>query len=213
MSKNGFINFYNSREEYYTARRQKTLEDYMLLAKKDFLYVGFYLSAATDTSRVDGALRVLLERGCRVELVLLDETLDDGLLNVMEKHLGIATATLKARLKHAHAHFAEFRASLSTEHRLRFIVRRHRNVITCSAMFLDWSDSEGKLLVDTKIAGAGRDKSFGMEFRKTVQATTLSSELASSFRRIADEAAASTVPDGIQMHGFITRQTEIPPSV
>jgi hypothetical protein len=41
MSKNGFINFYNSREEYYTARRQKTLEDYMLLAKKDFLYVGF----------------------------------------------------------------------------------------------------------------------------------------------------------------------------
>jgi hypothetical protein len=34
MSKNGFINFYNSRDEYYTARRQKTLEKYILTAKK-----------------------------------------------------------------------------------------------------------------------------------------------------------------------------------
>jgi hypothetical protein len=34
MSKNGFINFYNSRDEYYTARRQKTLEKYILTAEK-----------------------------------------------------------------------------------------------------------------------------------------------------------------------------------
>jgi hypothetical protein len=95
---------------------------------------------------------------------------------------------LAARLKHAHAHFTKFSASLSAEECVRFTVRRHRNVITSSALFLDWDGPDGRLLIDTKIAGAGRDKSFGMEFGKTSQGATLSSELALSFRRIANDA-------------------------
>jgi hypothetical protein len=188
MLKNGFVNFYNSREEYYTARRQGTLDRYMLTAKKEFVYIGFYLSAATDTSRLDGALRKLLERGCRIELILLDDALENQMLSIIENHIGIAAGTLRARLKHAHSHFIDFAASLSAEQRSRFVVRRHRNVITSSVMFLDWSEPDGRMLIDTKIAGAGRDKSFGMEFRKTPQEGTLSSELALSFRRIADGA-------------------------
>lgn len=188
MVRHGFINFYNNREEYYSARSTKALDSYILSAKKNFAYVGFYLSAGTDTSRVDGAFRTLLERGCTIELVLLDPTMDDQLLAIIEKHIGIAGETLKARLLHAHAHFAAFSASLSADQRARFSVRQHRNVITSSAMFLDWGEPEGRLLVDTKIGGAGRDKSFGMEFRKTDSDNTLSSEWALSFRRIADGA-------------------------
>ncbi|MGA9601316.1 MAG: hypothetical protein WBS22_13895 [Methylocystis sp.] len=200
MSKNGFVNFYNSRSEYYTSRRQVTWEKYVLTTNKEFIYVGFYLSAATDTSMVDGALKALLERGCRIELILLDDCLDQRLANIMENYLGIAAGTLIPRLRHAHDHFAKLRATLGADEQTRFIVRRHQNMITSSAMFLDWGEPEGKLLIDTKIAGAGRDKSFGMEFRNTGKEATLSLELAMSFRRIANGATPAQIQSVFPTH-------------
>jgi hypothetical protein len=188
MLRNGVVNFYCDRSEYRTARSEHTLADYMLRAMRTFTYVGFYLSSATDAARNDNALRELLARGCQVELVLLDERIDDEFLSMTERQLGIAAGTLRGRLEGAHRHFAEFAGCLSAEQRARFSVRRHSVQLASSAMFLDYGERDGRLLIDTKIHGAGREASYGIEFRTVARVSSLADAYAASFRRIAATA-------------------------
>ena len=190
MRKNGFLNFYNNRSEYRTARKQQNFDDYILLAKSRLTYVGYYLSFGTDESRLDGAIAKLLERNCAVELVLLDHELDEASLRVVEAHLGIATKTLANRLANAHAHFKKLRENMSIDSQKRFTIKRHKAIVASSAFFIDWGDKNGRLLVDTKIPGAGREKSFGMEFTGKPMEGTLAMEWAQAFQRITDAATS-----------------------
>jgi hypothetical protein len=185
MRKAGVLNFFCNRQEYGTLRQGRSLSDYLLLAHREFIYVGFYLAGATDRARVDDALKALLRKGCRVELVLLDSDLQDELLHGTEDFLAIARGTLRGLLQHAISHFQQFAATLSADDRRRFIVRRHRAMLSSSAFLVDYDDPGGRVLVDTKIHGAGRDFAYAMEFTRAAAAPSLATEYANSFKRIA----------------------------
>lgn len=157
-----------------------------MTAKKELLYVGFYLSSGTDESRMDKALLDLVHRGCKVQLVLLDGTLDNGLLEILEQHIGIATNTLAGRLNNAYWHFQDLKAKMSIDGQQRFILKRHSAIITSSVFFVDWGEKNGRLLIDSKIPGAGREKSFGMEFIGNPVDGTLAMEWAQSFMWIIE---------------------------
>jgi hypothetical protein len=188
MLSNDIVNFYCSRDEYRIARREKNIEEYMLRAQREFTYVGFYLSSGTDTARLEKGFRTLLERNCTITLVLLHQDLEESLLSAVEQHLAIATGTLRKRLQHAYETFAGFAASLSADQRERFIVLKHKTPITSSAMFVDFDESNGLMLVDSKIFGIGRDRSYGMEFRKPLNTSSLALNFANSFQQIMDSA-------------------------
>jgi hypothetical protein len=191
MRKDGFINFYCSRQEYYTARRERTLSDYIRKTKREFEYVGFYLAGATDRNRIDDALRDILRRGCIVKLVLLNPDADAQTIAIVERNLAIAANTLHGTLVHAFEHLNGFRNSLSAEDQSRFHLLRHSIPLTSSAMFVDFNEVGGRLLVDTKIYGAGRDSSYGMEFETPVEDSSLGGQLAASFRRVSESAVVN----------------------
>jgi hypothetical protein len=188
MRRSGFNNFYCNRGEYAVARKEKSLEDYMLRAKRHLMYVGFYLAQGTDHSRLDSTIKKLLGQGCTVEIVLMHEDVDPDVMHALEEYLGTATGTLRARLAHGFRHFTELRTTLSKDQQGRLIVKRHQKMITSSAFLFDQADREGSILVDSKIWGSGRDKSYGMELAWSEKPTGMASELVESFRAIATSA-------------------------
>lgn len=188
MNKNGIVNFYNSRAEYVTSRKERTLADYMLRTKRRFLYVGFYLAGATERDRIDHAITEILNRGCEVETVMLDPNAPTELIAAVELHLAIADGTLPQVLRHAHDHFVGLRSGLSTAASNRLKIALHGIPLVSSAMLIDEGEPDGRLLVDTKIHGAGRDRSFGIEFRLDNHTNGLARDFAQSFKRIAQTA-------------------------
>lgn len=188
MNRNGIINFYNNREEYSTARREKNLNNYMLSAKKSFVYVGFYFSGATDRGRLDDAITQLLDRACKVEIILLDPDAPEETILTVERHLAIAHGTLRQILIHAHNHLQVLRSSLSIAAQNRFKIARHKEVLTCSAIMLDEGEPGGRMLVDNKIFMAGRDQSYGIEFRLNQECTGLCLDFSNSFKRISENS-------------------------
>jgi hypothetical protein len=188
MHRSGIINFYNSRAEYVTSRKERNLADYMRRAKRRFVYVGFYLAGGTERDRLDDAITEMLERGCEIEIVLLDADAPADIIAAVEQHLAITDGTLRQVLHHAHDHFIALRNGLSTVSANRFKLAVHCVPLVSSAMLIDEGEPEGRLLVDNKIHGAGRDRSFGIEFRLDQQANGLAKDFAQSFKRIAQSA-------------------------
>jgi hypothetical protein len=156
MRKDGFINFYCSRQEYYTARRERTLSDYIRKTKREFEYVGFYLAGATDRNRIDDALRDILRRGCIVKLVLLNPDADAQTIAIVERNLAIAANTLHGTLVHAFEHLNGFRNSLSAEDQSRVEIMRHSKPHKNSGKFVVLNKVGGRRLFDPKKNGAGR---------------------------------------------------------
>lgn len=188
MNRNYIYNFYNSRAEYVTARKERTLPEYMRRAKRRFVYVGFYLAGATERDRIDGAITEMLERGCEIEIAMLDPDAMPEIIKAVEQHLAIADGTLAQVLRHAHDHFLTLKTGLSTAAASRFAIKLHTVPLVSSAMLIDEGEPDGRLLVDNKIHGAGRDRSFGIEFRLNQGASGLAMDFAHSFKRIAATA-------------------------
>lgn len=188
MRENGILDFYNSRQEYVTARKERSLTEYMLRCERRFMYVGFYLAGATERDRIDSALSTLLERGCEIELVLLDPDAPRETIRAVERQLAVPSGTLEQLLRHAHDHFRNLRDRLSASAQDRFTIKLHREALSSSAMLLDEGEPEGRLLVDNKVHQAGRDRSFGIEFLLNRDTKGLAKDFASSFKRIAAAA-------------------------
>lgn len=194
MKKGGITNFFCTRHEFSTLRLGSTLSEYLSLTRKELIYVGFYLSGGTDRARVDDALTGLLQKGCRVELVFLDPDIEDNVLQCIERFLAIATGTLRTTLQHALTHFQNFAVALSEQDRARFFVRVHRTILASSAFLIDYDEADGRVLVDTKIHGAGRDFSYAIEFARSAPGPSLATEYAKSFKRLAVGSTLVTLP-------------------
>jgi hypothetical protein len=188
MRKNGISNFYNNRQDYVTARPERSLGEYMLRCRRRFLYVGFYLAGATERDRIDSVLSTLLERGCEIELVLLDPDAPRETIREVERHLAVPNGTLQQLLRHAHDHFRKLRSRLSVAAQNRFAIKLHQEALSSSAMLLDEGEPDGRMLVDNKIHQAGRDRSFGIEFVLNGDEKGLAEDFALSFKRIAEAA-------------------------
>ena len=115
MRKNGIINFYNSRQEYVTSRTERSSADNILRCRRQFTYVGFYLSGATERDRIDSVLSTLLDRGCRIELVLLDPNAPTETIRAVERYLAVPDGALPQLLRHAREHFHTLRSKLSVD--------------------------------------------------------------------------------------------------
>ena len=185
MRRNGIVNFYNSRAEYMTSRKERNLADYMRRAKRRFVYVGFYLAGATERDRIDHAITELLNRDCDVEIAMLDPDAHPEIIAAVERHLAITVGTLRQVLRHAREHFESLRSGLSAAAADRFKLKLHSVPLASSAMLIDEGEPDGRLLIDSKIHGAGRDRSFGIEFRLDQHAGDLAKNFARSFMRIA----------------------------
>ena len=181
-------NFYASRSEYRTARKQKTASDYVQITERKFVYVGLYLAQGTDESRMDDALRLLLRRKCEVQIVLLDAGISDEMVQQIEQTTAIAEGTLRGRLEHALLHLRTFRENLSSDERERFFLKRHKKAISATAFLIDWSEKKGRLLIDTKIPFVGRENAFGIEFEGVPAEGSLASAWTTSFERIISTA-------------------------
>jgi hypothetical protein len=185
----GVSNFFTKRSEYNKYRMADSLDKYVAKTTQNFTYVGHYFSQATDISRLDKAILDLVRRGCTVSIILLDGDVGDQEMTWLERYLAITPGTLLARLHHAFGHFSKLQDTLGADERQRFLVKRHRALLTCSAFLFDIGvDGREGILVDYKIGFVGRDKSFGIELAPRSGGAHLYSNLRDSFIAVVAEA-------------------------
>jgi hypothetical protein len=187
LARNGICNIYLRRDEYIS-HRPVPLDMYLKLAKRNFTYVGIYFSVATDQSRVDRSITALIDQGCRVRIVLLDQQASDEVIGYLEVHLGLAANSLRARVTNAHDHFQAFRASLAPVKRNLLSIHLHSFPLVTSAFLIDESEDEARMLVDIKWFSAGRESSTGIEFMGKAKPGSLFETLRLSFSSIINTA-------------------------
>jgi hypothetical protein len=185
--RNGVSNIYFDRSEYIS-KRSRSVEQFIASATRDLEYVGIYFSVATDQSRVDDTIKSLIRKGCRVKLVLLDDQSSDETFQYLERAFALAPESLKQRVSHARDHFIAFREELAPGERPLLELRLHQLPLLDSAFMIDIGEQKSALLIDRKWFGAGREKSFGLEFIGTVKEGTLFETVSKSFARISELA-------------------------
>jgi len=185
--RNGVSNIYFDRSEYIS-KRSKTVEQFIASATRHFEYVGIYFSVATDQSRVDDTIKSLIKKACRVRLVLLDEQSSDETFRYLEQAFALAPESLKQRVNHARDHFIALRNELAPGERHLLELRVHKFPLMDSAFMIDLGEPKGALLIDHKWYGAGREKSFGLEFIGPERKGTLFETVSKSFGKISELA-------------------------
>lgn len=161
----GVSNVFPSRSDYRVHRKERSISDYVLTAKRELIYVGFWFAEGIEIDNTFNAMLQLLEKGCTVELVLMAQDLDTGLETKIADYLAISSESLHSRLVHAWADTRRFRAAISDDLKTRFILRSHKELVTSSAFIFDYGADCAKTLVDFKLYGAGRTRSFGIELK------------------------------------------------
>ena len=185
--RNGISNIYFDRSEYIS-KRSRSVEQFIASATRNFEYVGIYFSVATDQSRVDDSIKALIAKGCRVRLVLLDDQSSNETLQYLEQAFALAPASLRQRAIHARDHFIAIREALAPGERPLLERRLHQLPLLVSAFKIDAGERKSALLIDNKWYGAGREKSFGLEFLGAMKEGTLFETISKSFARISDQA-------------------------
>ena len=189
LRKNGVSNIFLNRAEYIS-RRSRVLHEVIESAQRDFTYVGIYVSVATDQARIDNSIRALIQRGCLVTIVLLNDAVGDETIEYLEDHMAFGRDTLRGRVRHAKEHFLELRNSLAPGQVQLLDIRLHKLPLTASAFIIDREETRSTMLVDSKWYGEGREKSFGLEFEGQSETDSLFGWAKASFVRIATNAVA-----------------------
>lgn len=120
--------------------------------------------------------------------MLLDDGAPDTTFEFLEDFFALARDSLKPRVRHAREYFVELKKSLAPGQRQLFDIRIHHFPLTASAFVLDRRERKSGLLVDNKWYGAGREKSFGVEFAGEIEEGSLFDTLVKSFEKIAEQA-------------------------
>jgi hypothetical protein len=191
MRRNGIMNFFAKRSDYIKHRKEGTIPEYISLANRDLLYVGFWLAHGVDMSDIRNAMRELLERGCRIELIVINP--ENGYGKHLAEYLAMTPESLKIRIAHTVDQMREFRKSLTPELKTNFSIRTHTKLITASAFVLDRDTPKARILVDFKLYNAGRDNTFGIEFQAVQGKDKLYSRILDSLMKIRN--SASTLED------------------
>jgi hypothetical protein len=183
LSRSGVSNIFLQRSEY-VSKRSRTVGEFIESANRDFTYVGVDFSLATEQSRIDKSFRILIDKGCKVTVVLLDSAASAELTEYLEDHFAFARNTIAARAQHAVDYFLAMRASLAPSKTSQLDIRLHRLPLTASAFILDGNEPSRMMLVDQKWYAAGRDKSLGIEFTKKKDDGALQEAIFMSFSRL-----------------------------
>jgi hypothetical protein len=119
---------------------------------------------------------------------LLDDQSSNETFQYLEQAFALAPASLRQRVVHARDHFIAIREALAHDERPLLELRLHRLPLLVSAFMIDTGESKSALLIDNKWYGAGREKSFGLEFLGKMKEGTLFETTSKSFARISDQA-------------------------
>ena len=129
MSDGGISNVYLSRAEYVKYRKEQTLEAYVDSAKKQMLYIGFWLSQGIEFEQIERAMRRVLDRGGEVELVFLSPDVTRTVADGLADYLAIARPECKEKLESAWSHVKTFRDDLPQGLRGRILLKSHKEVL------------------------------------------------------------------------------------
>ncbi len=189
----GVSNMFISRADYSTRRRERSISEYIGTAREQLTYVGFWLAQGIEMENIEEAIHRLLSSGIRVQVVFLSAKLPIEERRKLAVLLGVSPNALDSRLTESWTRMHAFQNALSTDLRLRFQLREHSERLSSSAFVFDHGRPEAKTLVDFKLFAAGRQGSFGIEFRpvrghRATDADTLYERMTNSFLKIVERS-------------------------
>jgi len=183
---NGVSNFFASRADYARYRPQGAISEYIETTHRELIYVGFWLAQGIEINNIKAIIPKLLRENCLVEFVFLSP--DFVAMDQLAEYLGVSPKTIRARVMDALESMVHLRNSLPPELSGRFILKVHKQLITSSAFVFDHGTPKAKTLIDIKLFGLGRERTFGIELRATKSPDTLYAHITRSFMDIRKTA-------------------------
>lgn len=187
LQRAGLYNFITSRSDYRLLKGGESIPKYISGAKHSLVYVGFWHAKGIEMENIKDALSDLLNKGCRVELVLLSDDITDEKVEIVAKYLGISDSSFRTRLTEAWKFVFEMEKGLSRSSG-KLIIKKHSEAIYASCFIIDEDFATTKLLVDIRIFGMGRENSFAMELVKTDDSNSLYQRFLKSFTNLRNAA-------------------------
>ena len=192
MNRAGIANVFASRDEYARNRRPSSVTDYMATAEHELVYVGFWLAQASEIEPLRQTLRLMLDSGVRVGLVLLDPDMNEAQLERVASVLGLSGAALRARLTTGWGDLLSFWGDLPDGVASRLALQRHCEHLQASAFIFDRGHRSAKALIDIKLYGLGRHESLGLELRPPKRGVdrSLYGRVTRSFELVSERATS-----------------------
>lgn len=196
MKNSGVTNFCSHGSEYKEIFGTKSSSDYMMTAKKEFIYVGFWFAHGVEAKKIQTleSMTDLLKQGCIIDLVILDENIEHALSSQLASFLAMPEDQLTKRVGDAWRTLRKFRNQLPVLYQDKMILRGHKYMITSSTFIFDYREPKlAKTLVDFKMNGfyygPGDESSFGIELKPVRNnRDSLYSRLTTSFLEIRNSA-------------------------
>jgi hypothetical protein len=181
LQRAGINNIIPSRSDYRLLKGGETISNYLSHVSHSLIYIGFWHAKGIEMSNIRDVFITLLERGCSIELVLLDREVDDATVITIAKYLAISPQSLRHRVGEAWHYVAALKKDVSVRHADRLVIKSHTNAVYASCFIIDHQHSAAKLLVDIKIFGIGRENGFGLELVKSQDGNNLYDRFLQSF--------------------------------
>ena len=188
LQRAGIHNIIPSRSDYRLLRNGETIPNYLSQVRHSLIYIGFWHAKGIEMVNIRDVFFELLERGCSIELVLLDRNVDDATAAIIAQYLAISANGLKDRVEEAWRYITKLKAEVPARHADRITVKAHSNAVYASCFIMDHQHSFAKMLVDIKIFGLGRENGYGMELVKTGEHNNLYDRFLHSFLKISEGA-------------------------
>lgn len=164
--RNGVRGVFFERADYVRYRKEKTVAEYMGAAHKNLKYVGYWLAEGFEIGGAREALVKLLERGVRVEFVLLSPKAPRAVLDGYARFFGTTTPALVSRIQGSLASLSMVHGSLAPDRQRLLSIRVHSEWLSCSCFILDADEDRlARLLIDTKFYGVERGRTLGIELK------------------------------------------------
>lgn len=165
MKTAGVSYFIPRRTDFRHLKGGENITAYLQTTQREMIYVGFWNAKGLEHEDLRQCYKGLLERGCRIAIVMLDPDTPAPIMNGLAHHLAMSEAALRARLLESWRAMLAFRATLPHDSQSRLSLRAHSQVITASCQIIDRGHTTARALLDVKLFGQGRENTFAMELR------------------------------------------------
>ena len=143
------------------------------------------MAHGTEMGNVCEALKKMVLQDREVILILMNPD-NEPLISQMADYLQMDHAEMAQRLRTSINKFYKVKNDLPNEIKDRFEIRVHNLPLNASAFMIDYdNEKEMKILMDYKIYGYEREKSYGIEFANKKKSVT--QNLYNSFLKIYKE--------------------------
>ena len=181
----GVINIFPDRKAYINHKDHGKCQEYILKANHSVLYVGYWLATGTEIGELTKTIKELVNNQVTVTLVFLSPV-DQDVLRVCSQYIGVKESQIAVRIKNVIKTLLEFKQSLDVEEKNYLTIKIHNAPISSTAILLDHSKDECRVLVDYKIYNGNRENSYGIEYNNSSKCIT--NKIMQSFLNISKTA-------------------------